>query len=189
MSKGYSGLFHGTLGSTFINGSSKEESYKDRGIDVPESVKSALSQLKKAGDYIKGTKDSYSMQDVSVMSKETGVEFARVTIDDETILIRGDKGGAVIPDRILERMSKNKGTLDFHSHPHNNDNVPSVDDRNTMNKLEKKTGQKTSKIVTPNGRVTTFDKSGVVEVNTVSNKIDAKHKKALMDLFGGGSND
>ena len=35
----------------------------------------------------------------------------------------------------------------------------------------------------------TFDKSGVVEVGTISNKIDAKHKKALMDLFGGGSDD
>jgi len=61
MSKGNSGLFKGTLGTSFINSSSFEESYSDRGIQIPESIKSALSKLTQKGDYLKGSAEDFSM--------------------------------------------------------------------------------------------------------------------------------
>lgn len=38
------------------------------------------------------------------MSKEAHVEFARVIIGNKTYLIRGDKNGVVIPDKLLKKM-------------------------------------------------------------------------------------
>ena len=183
MSKSISGHFHGTLGTTYINSSQNSESYADRGIEIPEHIKQTLSKLKKKGDTVSGGKDSFSMKDVSVMSKETGVEFARVTIGDKSYLIRGDKGGVDVPARVLNQLEKHGGTLDFHSHPYDNDCIPSIDDRNTLGKLNKITGQTTSQIVTPNGRTTTFNEHGVVSTGTVPNIIDDSLKQAYLDLW------
>lgn len=43
------------------------------------------------------------MKNVSIMSKETGVEFARVSINGETYLIRGDTHGTYIPPDLLSK--------------------------------------------------------------------------------------
>lgn len=117
--------------------------------------------------------------------REPGVEFARVTIGDEMYLIRGDKSGAVIPDRIISKMVSNGGTFDFHSHPHNDDCIPSPEDRQVMTELKRLTGQATSQIVTPNGRTVTYDRYGVIEVGIVSNVIDHGMQEMYKKLFGG----
>ncbi len=189
MSKGYSGLFSGTMGvavnSTYLTGSSDVESYSDRGIDIPEHIKEHLAHLQNKGDYITGSVGTFSMSDVSIMSKETGVEFAHVTIGDTTYLIRGDVKGTVIPYDLFDKMKKSGGTWDFHSHPHNDDCIPSDSDKKLIKKLSKYTGQKESVIVTPNGRTTTFSEDGVISMGTIPNKIDADRQKALLELFGG----
>ena len=185
MSKSDSGLFQGTLGSTYENSTSKETSYTDRGIEVPKHIQDALSQLKKTGDYIKSDVDSYNITDASIMSKETGVEFAKVTVGTETYIIRGDTKGTVIPDSLMRKIKSNNGTLEFHSHPHNDDLIPSLSDRKVMGALKKATGQAFSKIVTPNGRICIFDEHGVIETGSVSNTIDDARKQALLKLFGG----
>lgn len=174
------------LNSSYINGSDYVVSYTNRGVDIPEHIKDHLSHLQYKGEYITGSVDSFSMSDVSVMSKETGVEFARVTIGSKSYLIRGDSRGTVIPNDIIEKMSKHSGTLDFHSHPHNDDCIPSKSDRLLMKRLSQVTGQRQSTIVTPNGRTSIFDEHGVIEMGTVSNTLDDARRKALMDLFGGG---
>ena len=190
MSKGYSGLFSGTSGasvnSSYLTDSSDVESYSERGIDIPEHIKEHLSKLQHKGDYISGSSGEFNMTDVSVMSKETGVEFARVTIGRKTYLIRGDIGGTVIPNELLNEMKKHSGTLDFHSHPHNDDCVPSKSDRLMMRRLRQTTGQRESSIVTPNGRTTLFDEHGVIETGTVSSTLDDARRRALTELFGGG---
>lgn len=84
MSKGYSGHFNGTLGTTYGNSKLKEESYSDRGIEIPKELKTTLSKLKKKGDYIAINGKRFSMKDVSIMSKETGVEFAKVKVDGKS---------------------------------------------------------------------------------------------------------
>ena len=160
MSKGYSGLFSGTSGtsvnSSYLNNSNDVESYSERGIDIPEYIKENLAKLHHKGDYITGSFGNFNMTDDSVMSKETGVEFARVTIGGKTYLIRVDKGGTVIPNELLDEMKKHSGRLDFHSHPYNDDCVPSKSDRLMMRKLRQTTGQRESSIVTPNERTTLF---------------------------------
>ncbi len=185
MSKSDSGLFQGTLGSTYENSTSKETSYTDRGIEVPKHIQDALAQLKKPGDYIKSDVGGYSMTDASIMSKETGVEFAKVSIGSETYLIRGNAKGTVIPESLMKKIKINNGTLDFHSHPHNDDLMPSLSDRKVMGSLKRATGQAYSTIVTPNGRTCLFNENGVIEIGTVPNKISDARKQALIELFGG----
>lgn len=185
MSKGYSGYFDGTLGTTYGDSDSREESYSDRGIEITPEIKKALTQLKKKGDSITVKGDAFSMKDVSVMSKETGVEFAKVTINGKSIIIRGDNQGVDIPKSVLRSIVKNKGKFDFHSHPHNGDLVPSESDIKWLKKLRKLTGQSSSVIVTPDGKTSTFTVHGVVSTGTVSNSIDAELRKTYISLFGG----
>lgn len=174
------------INSTYLNNSNDVESYSERGVDIPEHIKEKLSQLQNKGDSITGSIGEFSMSDVSIMSKETGVEFARVTIGEKTYLIRGDKGGTVIPNKLLDEMKMHSGTLDFHSHPHNDDCVPSKSDCLMMRKLRQTTGQRESSIVTPNGRTTLFDENGVIETGTVPSTLDDARRRALIELFGGG---
>ena len=89
----------------------------------------------------------------------------------------------------MSELSKGNGKLEFHSHPHNDDLVPSLADRNTMAHLRKITGQEYSTIVIPDGRTATFNEYGVIETGTVSNNMDQAHKQALIELFGGKDND
>ena len=185
MSKGYSGHFSGTLGTTYDNSTSKEESYSDRGIEIPNELKTALSHLQKKGDYISSNGKSFTMKDVSIMSKESGVEFAKVTVDGKSYIIRGDRNGTTIPKPLLDKMKNGSGKLDFHSHPHNGDLVPSSADKAVMKMLRKTTGQRISTIVTPDGRICTFNEHGVVSVGTVSNKIDKSLKETYIKMFGG----
>ncbi|SEP84664.1 hypothetical protein SAMN02910289_00665 [Lachnospiraceae bacterium RM5] len=74
------------------------------------------------------------------MSKETGVEFAKVTIGNKACLICGDKNDAIIPDNVLNKIIKEVGQLDFHSHTYDNDCVSSNNDLKMMVKLRKETG-------------------------------------------------
>ena len=90
------------------------------------------------------------------------------------------------PNELLDEMKMHSGTLDFHSHPHNDDCVPSKSDCLMMRKLRQTTGQRESSIVTPNGRTTLFDEHGVIETGTVSSTLDDARRRALMELFGGG---
>ena len=185
MSKGYSYYFDGTLGTTYRDSESSEERYSDRGIEIPMELKSALSHLQKKGDYISANGKNFSTKDVSIMSKETGVEFAKVIVDGNSYIIRGDRNGTTIPRPLLNRMKKGSGKLAFHSHPHNGDLVPSSADRAVMKMLRRVTGQRVSTIVTPDGRTCTFNEHGVVTVGTVSNKIDKTLRETYIKMFGG----
>lgn len=186
MGTGYHGGFGNTLGSTYGNSSTSEESYGDRGIEIPDHLKSALSKMERKGDYITTTdSNSFSMKDISIMSKEAGVEFAKVSINGKSYIIRGDKSGTVIPNSLMTKLKSGTGKLEFHSHPHNNDCVPSPSDMKLMKELHKRTGQRVSTIVTPNGRTSTFDEHGVISTGTVSNTIDKNLRDTYIKMFGG----
>ena len=184
MSKGNSGLFHGTLGTTYQENAQAETTFSDRGIEIPERLKGIISSLTENGDYISGGLSDFSMKDVSIISKETGVEFAKVTTGGKTYLIRGNSKGTDIPETIVKEMVRNGGTLDFHSHPHNDDCIPSGADRQLMRYLHEITGQRTSSIVTPNGRTVLFGEHGVIETSSVSNLIDQEMRAMYEKLFG-----
>ena len=185
MSKGNSNLFHGTLGTTVSGLARSPESYSDRGIEVPERVKDMNRKLPKKGSYITGSKKDFSVKDVSIMSKETGVEFAKVTIGDKSFLIRGDQNGAVIPNSLISKMEKGNSSFDYHSHPYDDDIIPSEDDIKAFRKICRKTGQTSSMIIAPNGKKASYNESGIVSVGTIENIIDNEYKAALVKLFGG----
>lgn len=185
MSKGYSGLFHGTLGSEYNNPNQIDVSYTDRNIEIPAHISKWLESLKKTGDTLIGSKDDFSEKDVSIMSKESGVEFAKVVMGDKTILIRGNKNKTDLSKELINKMVKTGATLEFHTHPHDNDSSPSKSDKDMIALLREKTGQKTSKIVTPNGIITTFSEHGTIEIGHVSNVIDDTARKEYLRLFGG----
>lgn len=187
--KANSGFFHGTLGSSYLNSSKAPEKYSSRNIEVPGNVKSWMESLKRKGDVIESSLLDFSATDVSVLSKETGVEYAKVTIGNKAYLIRGDENGTDIPISIIEQIKNKNGVLEFHSHPFDDDLIASVSDRNMMTRLYKITGQTTSKIVTPNGKVSVFGKDGVIEISSVSNSISKEYAEALKRLFGGTTDD
>lgn len=82
-------------------------------------------------------------------------------------------------------MKSGAGKLEFHSHPHNDDCIPSQADMNLMKSLRKSTGQRVSTIVTPNGRTSTFNEYGIISTGTVSNSIDENLRKTYLEMFGG----
>ena len=180
--KANSGFFHGTLGSSYLNSSKAPEKYSSRNIEVPGNVKSWMESLKRKGDVIESSLSDFSATDVSVLSKETGVEYAKVTIGNKAYLIRGDENGTDIPISIIEQIKNKNGVLEFHSHPFDDDLIASVSDRNMMTRLSKITGQTTSKIVTPNGKVSVFGKDGVIEISSVSNSISKEYAEARKAL-------
>ena len=106
-----------------------------------------------------------------------------INVGEKTYLIRGDKGGADVPKRLLNKMTEQGGTLDFHSHPYDDDCVPSRADRKMIRKLHHITGQLTSQIVTPNGRSVVFNEYGVILTGTVPNLIDDNLKQAYLELW------
>lgn len=183
MSKGFSGHFQGTIGTTHINSSQIDISYSDRNLEIPQHVKQLLSKLQKEGDRIVGTVNDFSMKDVSIMSKEAGVEFARFTIGDKTYLIRGNKNETPLSYYFRHKVAKNGGTFDFHTHPHDDDCVPSPGDCKVLRYFRKRTGQITSQIVTPNGRLVTFSEHGAISTGTVPNLIDESLKQAYLDFW------
>lgn len=82
-------------------------------------------------------------------------------------------------------MKREGGIFDFHSHPYDNDSSPSADDYHMMREINAATGQVTSRIVTPNGRITVYSYNGVIETGTVSNVIDSDMKEIYRKIFGG----
>lgn len=100
-------------------------------------------------------------------------------------MIRGNESGTTIPARIVDELKKQGGSFDYHSHPFDDDCTPSPSDLKSFAFLKRFTGQDYSKIVTTNGRVTTYDGSGVITVGTVENTLSDEYRKILESLFGG----
>lgn len=163
----------------------QEPSYSELGIEIPKKIKSYLESLTVSGSFIKGNVGDFSMDDLKILSKETKVEFAKVTIGSTSYLIRGTENGTIIPNELVEELRKHGGKWDFHSHPFENDNIPSPADITALKTIQYITGQKTSEIVTTNGLVTVFNEYGVIEVKSLDAIIDNERRKALEELFGG----
>ncbi len=80
-------------------------------------------------------------------------------------------------------MIKRGGTLDFHTHPYDGDIRPSPSDMSVMRKLEKLTGQETSKIISTDGQFSTFNKDGVITTGVVSRKLGDDYVELFMSLI------
>ena len=185
MSKGNSYLFHGTIGTEVSGLTQPPESYSDRGIGIPKHIQEMIDKLPKEGDYITGSPSSFDIKDVSIMSKETGVEFTKITIRDKSYLIRGHNGGTDIPKHLYYELIKPGGSFDFHTHPFDDDLVPSWKDKELMHHMRVNCGQKHSTIATPNGRTVIYNEKGVISSGTIPNTMNDEIRKMYLSLFGG----
>lgn len=161
-------------------------SYSERGIKLSQNLQVILELLKNPGDYLEGSVDAFPEKDVRALAVEAKVEFARIAFSDKSYLIRGYLGGTEISEEIIAEMKQYDGVLDFHCHPYNGDLIPSKEDQKAMQTLEKQTGQRTSRIITADGRVATYNKNGIITANdTVDNSISEEDRIAFLRLFGG----
>ena len=138
----------------------KAVSYSERGIEIEPRLKGYLDKLHKNGDYISAKAGTFKGQDLAILTTETGVEYTTLTIGEESYLIRGMEKGTTIPEELKIAIIKNKGTLDYHSHPFIGDLVPSNEDKDFLKLL---TWQNESVIIDPEQSAVYFTVYGTKE--------------------------
>ena len=124
-----------------------------------------MEQLNSEGVYISDKAGSYNMEDLQIMTAETGMEYTMLTIDGKSYVIRGSERGTPIPDELAETLYGKQGDFVCHTHPYIGDLNPSKSDLDFMKSL---TWQQDSIIIDPAGEMVIFDKSGVKEKKSVS---------------------
>lgn len=171
--------------NTIFNGKDKLPSYSSLGIEIPEEVSGYLKKLESV-DYIEGEKCSFPISILPIMSREEDVEFAVVSIQEKSYLVKGNKDGTTIPDELAKLLISNKGTIDYHSHPFTNDLIPSLRDCESLKRLP---WQNESYLITENGKVTIFNQYGIIETGLNSTAVDNRNRSEIElmyeDLFGG----
>lgn len=117
---------------------------------------------------------------------ETGEEYAKLTIGNKEYAVRGTDKGVDIPAELMEKLRSEGGILDFHCHPYIGDTVPSEEDVQAIIKIKSITGQETSEIISPDGKVATFGTSGIISVETLQEAmITEERKQAFAKMFEG----
>lgn len=153
--------------------------YSERGIKLDERIKGYMKELTSAGQYVSGKAGSYKAEDMAILTTETGVEYTLLTIGNQSYMIRGTENGTKIPEELYEALIKNKGTLDYHSHPYIGDIIPSKSDREVLKTLN---WQEKSGIIDPRGEVYRFDADGNIEPEKNTPQRD---EDFYAELFGG----
>ena len=153
--------------------------YSERGIKLDERIKGYMKGLTKAGQYVSSKAGTYTTEDMAILTTETGVEYTLLTIGGKSYMIRGTENGTTIPDELYEALVKNKGTLDYHTHPYIGDIIPSKSDREVLKTLN---WQEKSGIIDPRGNVVEFDANGNIERE---NNGLQRNEDFYAELFGG----
>ena len=154
--------------------------YSKRGIELDERIKGYMKDLTQSGQYVSAKAGSYSAEDLAVLTTETGVEYTLLTIGGKSYMIRGMENGTTIPQELFDELIKNKGTLDYHTHPYVGDLVPSKSDLEMLKLLP---WQEESGIIEPGQRAIRFDRNGVIGEMTASEKRDEDYYSFM---FGEG---
>lgn len=128
------------------NAGEKAAPYSERGIDIGARYKNMLDRLQNEGDIIKGPKGEYTVEDLSVLSHETGVEYTLISVEKESRILRGNERYTTIPKPLYKEMIEKHGTIDGHSRPYIGDLMPSENDKFEVGLL---TWQKESVIIDP----------------------------------------
>lgn len=153
--------------------------YSERGIKLDERIKGFMKDLTKSGQYVSSKAGTYTTEDMAILTTETGVEYTLLTIGNKAYMIRGTENGTTIPEELYEAMVKNKGTLDYHSHPYIGDIIPSKSDREVLKALN---WQEKSGIIDPRGNIVKFDADGNIERE---NNDPQRNEDFYAELFGG----
>lgn len=161
----------------------KAEPYSKRGIEVDSRLKKYMNKLSSEGEYISDVAGAFKLQDLAILTTETGVEYTSLTIGKKSYLIRGLEKSTTIPRELRDALIKNHGTLDCHSHPFIGDLIPSEADKDFLKLL---TWQKESVIIDPTQNAVKFTANGIAEPFHVQSERDDIYWKIL---FLGGESD
>ncbi len=146
---------------------------------IPKEINGYISQMPNYGSCIEVDK-ALDFYDISLMSRQTGTEFAAITIGDKHYLIKGDEKGTPISAKMMEEMRKYGGTLDCHSHPYIGDLKVSETDLELAKDMY---WQDVFYVISPDGKYAVYNKYGIVEIRTVNRWISEDNKKFYEDLF------
>lgn len=146
----------------------KATPYSERGIEIEPRLQECLNSLKKNGDYISVEEGTFTLQDLAILTTETGVEFTLITTSKKSHLIRGTERGTLIPQNLLDDMIEHHGVLNGHSHPFIGDLIPSAEDQSLLAQLP---WQEESAITDPYQDVAWFTKSGTKGKSAVREKL------------------
>lgn len=152
--------------------------YSERGIKIEPRVVRFMEQLPQDGTYIADKAKSFNMEDIQILTAETGVEFTLLEIGEDSYLIRGNERGTTIPDKVSEQLYNKKGSFVCHSHPYIGDLKPSQSDIDFLNSL---TWQTESVIIDPSGDMIIYDQHGVKEKNHIQ---PIRNENYYDDIFG-----
>ncbi len=148
---------------------------------VPENVRDYLSRLQNYGDTI-SVQSAPSFEEISLMSRQSGTEFASITIGNKHYIIKGDKKGTPISNELLNEMKKYKGVLNCHSHPYVGDLRVSQADIEFANEIS---WQEMFLIITPDMRKTIYSKKGLIAVEDIALKMTVDDINKITEIFGG----
>ena len=146
---------------------------------IPSEINNYIEQLSDYGSCTEVDK-ALNFSDISLMSRQTGTEFASVTIGDKHYLIKGDEKGTPISAEMLEEMRKHGGILNCHTHPYIGDLKVSETDLELAKEMY---WQDKFYVISPDGQCAVYNKYGIIEVKAVSRQIESEDLDFYKELF------
>ena len=147
---------------------------------IPEHIKDYMDKIRNYGDSLE-LDIKPTIEDVSLLSRQTGDEFAVITVKDKYYLIRGSERETPINNKIFKSMQEELGTLDYHAHPFKGDVRPSPEDLAFASKIK---WQDEFIITSADGKISIYDKSGIKYADTIKNKISKEDIDFYNSIWG-----
>ena len=146
---------------------------------IPNKIKDYLSRLQNYGEMIL-VDSPPSFNEISLMSRQTGTEFASITIGAKHYIIKGDIKGTPISKSMIEDMKRNKGILNCHSHPFISDLRVSDEDVRFAKILN---WQNEFYVISPDGQYCTYNSNGILSIRNIEKLIEIQDKEFYEKLF------
>lgn len=112
-----------------------------------------LNRVPNSDEWAKFSRDHIEMKDLAYLTAKTGHEFAILRGKSEDILFHGESLKCSFDDILVDMLLSHRLCIYGHSHPGEDDPIPSPQDRSTLKRI----GQSTSKLISGRtGREITF---------------------------------
>lgn len=111
-----------------------------------------LNRVPEIGDWARFPLNRLQMKDLAYLTAKTSHEFAILRGKSEDILFHGSERRCAFDDVLVEMLSSKRIFIVGHSHPGEDEPIPSPQDRNTLHQLDQSSSQvisgRTGRIVT-----------------------------------------
>ena len=166
----------GSRGIILSNGQVGELAIPYADDKIPIKIKNYINQMKDYGSTLQ-VDSPISFEEIGLLSRQTGTEFASITIGKNHYVVRGDATKTPIS---LEVFSQ-KGRLNCHSHPYVGDVRPSPEDLSVAQTMN---WQEEFYIVSPDGKYSIYTANGIKEANGINRSmISEEGIKLYEELF------